>query len=212
MKKKSPEQLRSHRWYGVRDLRAFGHRSRTAQMGYDRSNYAGKPVIAILNTWSDINPCHSHFRARAEEVKRGVWQAGGFPVEMPAMSLSEPFQKPSTMMYRNLPAMETEALLRACPAPCGACVLHIAPESWVGGPLALVKTGDVIELDIPGRRLSLKVDDTELMRRKRLWSAPAPRFARGYGAMFSKHTGQANHGCDFDFLEGSVPTAEPEIH
>jgi dihydroxy-acid dehydratase len=114
--RKAPEQLRSHRWYGVKDLRAFGHRSRTAQMGYHRSDYAGKPVIALLNTWSDINPCHSHFRQRAEEVKRGIWQAGGFPVEMPAMSLSEPFQKPTTMLYRNLLAMETEELLRSYPA------------------------------------------------------------------------------------------------
>jgi len=90
-------------------------------MGYSRSDYAGKPVIAIINTWSDINPCHSHFRARAEEVKRGVWQAGGFPLEMPAISLSEPFQKPTTMLYRNLLAMETEELLRSYPVD--GCVL-----------------------------------------------------------------------------------------
>jgi dihydroxy-acid dehydratase len=115
-RRKQPEQLRSHRWYGVNDLRSFGHRSRTAQMGYSRSDYAGKPVIAIINTWSDINPCHSHFRQRAEEVKRGIWQAGGFPVEMPAITLSEPFQKPTTMLYRNLLAMETEELLRSYPA------------------------------------------------------------------------------------------------
>jgi len=114
--RKRPEQLRSHRWYGANDLRAFGHRSRTAQMGYDRSDYAGKPVIAILNTWSDINPCHTHFKQRVEEVKRGVWQAGGFPVEMPAMSLAEPMQKPTTMMYRNFLAMEVEELLRSYPA------------------------------------------------------------------------------------------------
>jgi dihydroxy-acid dehydratase len=119
--RKTPEQLRSHRWYGVKDLRAFGHRSRTAQMGYHRSDYAGKPVIAIINTWSDINPCHSHFKQRVEEVKRGIWQAGGFPVEMPAMSLSEPFQKPTTMLYRNLLALETEELLRSYPAD--GCVL-----------------------------------------------------------------------------------------
>ena len=85
-------------------------------MGYDRKDYAGKPVIAIINTWSDINQCHSHFKQRVEEVKRGVWQAGGFPVEMPAMSLSEPFQKPSAMLYRNFLAMETEELLRSYPA------------------------------------------------------------------------------------------------
>ncbi|MFY3433821.1 L-arabinonate dehydratase [Achromobacter mucicolens] len=119
--RKKPEDLRSHRWYGVKDLRSFGHRSRTAQMGYHRSDYAGKPVIAIINTWSDINPCHSHFKQRVEEVKRGIWQAGGFPVEMPAMSLSEPFQKPTTMLYRNLLAMETEELLRSYPAD--GCVL-----------------------------------------------------------------------------------------
>src|SRR5215213_9301973 len=121
MARKTPEELRSHRWYGVKDLRSFGHRSRTAQMGYDRSDYLGKPVIAIINTWSDINPCHSHFKQRVEEVKRGIWQAGGFPVEMPAISLSEPFQKPTTMLYRNLLAMECEELLRSYPAD--GCVL-----------------------------------------------------------------------------------------
>jgi dihydroxy-acid dehydratase len=119
--RKKPEELRSHRWYGVKDMRSFGHRSRTAQMGYNRSDYLGKPVIAIINTWSDINPCHSHFKQRVEEVKRGIWQEGGFPVEMPAISLSEPFQKPTTMLYRNLLAMETEELLRSYPAD--GCVL-----------------------------------------------------------------------------------------
>ena len=119
--RKTAQELRSWRWYGAQDLRAFGHRSRTAQMGYHRSDYAGKPVIAIINTWSDINPCHSHFRQRVEEVKRGIWQAGGFPVEMPAISLSEPFQKPTTMLYRNLLAMECEELLRSYPAD--GCVL-----------------------------------------------------------------------------------------
>jgi dihydroxy-acid dehydratase len=574
VKKKTPEQLRSHRWYGARDMRAFGHRSRTAQMGFDRGDYAGKPVIAIINTWSDINPCHTHFKQRVEEVKRGVWQAGGFPVEMPAMSLSEPFQKPTTMMYRNFLAMETEELLRSYPADgavlmggcdkttpalimgaismnlpaifmpagpmlrgnwggatlgsgsdswkywaelragnitekdwqeieqgiarspghCmtmgtastmtsaaeamgftlpgaasipapdsrhavmatltgkravemvwedlkprdildadaihnavtavlaiggstnaivhlialarragvmldldlfdalarktpllanirpsgkylmedfyyagglrallanlggllkanaktvngktlgeniasakvfdediirsidtalvksdslavlrgnlapdgavikppaaeaqlhqhtgkavvfadyndmaariddadlavdkdsvivlknagplggpgmpewgqlpipqkllkqgvrdmvrisdarmsgtsyGACVLHVAPESWIGGPLALVQDGDLIELDVPGRKLNLKVGDAELARRKAAWKAPAPRYERGYGAAFLQHITQANEGCDFDFLEAGAETPEPEIH
>jgi dihydroxy-acid dehydratase len=576
MARKRPEELRSHRWYGVNDLRAFGHRSRTAQMGYARSDYAGKPVIGIINTWSDINPCHTHFKQRVEEVKRGVWEAGGFPVELPAMSLSEPFQKPTTMMYRNFLAMETEEALRSYPADgavlmggcdkttpallmgaiamnlpaifmpagpmlrgswrggalgsgsdvwkywaelragkiiendwaeieqgiarspghCmtmgtastmtsaaealgmtlpgaasipaadsrhavmaaltgrrivdmvwddlkpsnlitqdsihnavsavlaiggstnavvhlialarraglkldmeafdrlaretplianirpsgaylmedffyagglpavlkqlalggrlktgagtvngatiganveraaiynedvirpldnplvasdslavlrgnlapdgaiikppaaesrlhkhagkavvfadyndmaariddpdlevdensvlvlknagpigapgmpewgqlpipkkvlargvrdmvrvsdarmsgtsyGACVLHVAPESFVGGPLALVRDGDVIELDIPARRLSLKVSDDELARRRAAWRAPPPRYARGYGRLFSEHVTQANEGCDFDFLERGAPTPDPEIH
>src|ERR1051325_9110527 len=113
---KTPEQLRSHRWFGVNDMRSFGHRSRTKQMGYALEDFQGKPVIAIINTWSDLATCHSHFRARAEEVKRGIWQAGGFPIELPALSLSENFQKPTTMMYRNLLALEVEELLRSYPA------------------------------------------------------------------------------------------------
>ena len=101
-RKRTPESLRSHRWLGVEDLRAFGHRSRMAQMGFMPEDYAGKPVIGILNTWSDLSPCHAHFRARAEEVKRGVWQAGGFPVEIPALPVTEQFMKPTSMLYRNL--------------------------------------------------------------------------------------------------------------
>lgn len=115
MSRKKPEDLRSHRWFGVEGLRSFGHHSRLAQIGYDRKDYAGKPVIGILNTWSDINPCHTHFKQRVEEVKRGVWQAGGFPLELPVISLSENFQKPSTMLYRNLLAVEAEEVLRSYP-------------------------------------------------------------------------------------------------
>ena len=110
--RKKPEELRSHRWYGVKDLRSFGHRSRTAQMGYHRSDYAGKPVIAIINTWSDINPCHTHFKQRVEEVKRGVWQAGGFPMEFPTISLGEIYLSPTSMLCRNLAAMDTEEMIR----------------------------------------------------------------------------------------------------
>jgi len=113
--KKTPEQLRSHRWFGLNDMRSFGHRSRTKQMGYALEDFQGKPVIAIINTWSDLATCHSHFRTRAEEVKRGVWQAGGFPVELPAMSVTETYMKPSPMMYRNFLAMETEELIRSQP-------------------------------------------------------------------------------------------------
>jgi len=574
IKRKKPEELRSQRWFGAQDLRSFGHRSRALQMGYTHEDYKGKPVIAIVNTWSDINHCHSHLRERAQEVKRGVWQAGGFPLEMPAISLAEVFQKPTTMMYRNFLAMETEELLRSYPvdgcvlmggcdkttpgllmgatsmnlpaiyvpagpmlrgnwqgktlgsgsdvwkywdelragnitdrdwreieegisrspgtcmtmgtastmtsvsealgfslpnassipavdsnhgrmaeysgrrivemvwedlkprdilsvksfdnaikvlmalggstnglihviamagragiqiplerfeevgrhapylvnmrpsgkylmedfyyagglvgmlegmrkllntdvltctgktlgeniagakihnsdvirtpenpmqaegglvvlrgnlAPDGAvikstaadpkllqhagramvfndyndmaarlddpnldvdadsvlvlrnagplggpgmpewgmlpipkkllkqgvrdmvrisdarmsgtsygtCVLHVAPESWVGGPLALAKTGDIIELDVPGRKLTLKVNDAELAKRRAMWKPNPPKFQRGYGKIFAEHIKQANLGCDFDFLEGTAPTAEPEIH
>jgi dihydroxy-acid dehydratase len=113
--RKTPEELRSHRWLGKNDLRSFGHRSRAKQMGYAIEDFAGKPIIAIINTWSDLNPCHSHFKTRAEEVKRGVWQEGGFPVELPAMSITETYMKPSPMMYRNFLAMEVEELLRSQP-------------------------------------------------------------------------------------------------
>ena len=121
MPPKDSKSLRSYRWFGPDDLRSFGHRSRAASMGCTQADYAGKPVIAIINTWGDINPCHSHLRERAEDVKKGVWQAGGFPVEMPAFTLGETFQKPTTMMYRNLLAMETEEMLRSYPAD--GCVL-----------------------------------------------------------------------------------------
>ena len=113
--RKSAGDFRSARWFAPDDLRAFGHRSRAMQMGYDHVDWAGKPVIAILNTWSDTNTCHTHFKQRVEEVKRGVLQAGGFPLELPAISLSESFVKPTTMMYRNLLAIEAEELLRSHP-------------------------------------------------------------------------------------------------
>jgi dihydroxy-acid dehydratase len=115
MQKKKLQDLRSQRWFGATDLRSFGHRSRTLQMGYAREDFLGKPVVGIINTWSDLAQCHSHFPERVEDIKRGIWQAGGFPVELPAMSLSEQFVKPTSMLYRNFLAMETEELLRQHP-------------------------------------------------------------------------------------------------
>jgi dihydroxy-acid dehydratase len=94
----------------------------------------------------------------------------------------------------------------------GTCVLHVAPESFVGGPLALVKSGDLIELDVERRELNLKVDGAELARRKTAWRQPERKFPRGYGAIFARHVKQADEGCDFDFLEGTAPIPEPEIH
>ena len=120
--RKTPDTLRSHRWFGRDDLRSFGHRSRAKQAGFAPEDLAGKPIIAILNTWSDANPCHAHLRLRADEVKRGVWQAGGFPMEIPLLSLGETLMKPSTMLYRNLLAMDAEEALRSYPAD-GAVLL-----------------------------------------------------------------------------------------
>ena len=116
MKKiKKPEELRSYRWTGPDDLRSFGHRSRLNQMGYSAADYKGRPVIGVINTWSDLNPCHMHLRERSAEVKRGVWQSGGFPVEIPALSITETFMKPSPLLYRNLLSMEVEEILRSQP-------------------------------------------------------------------------------------------------
>ena len=93
--RKTADALRSARWIAPDDLRSFGHRSRLKQMGYGEADYVGKPVIAILNTWNDLSQCHTHFPERVEQIKRGILQAGGFPVEIPVMSLSEMFMKPS---------------------------------------------------------------------------------------------------------------------
>ena len=114
-RKKRYEDLRSHRWFGVAGLRSFGHRSRAMQMGLDSSDWTGRPCIAVINTWSEINPCHIHFKDRVEHIKRGILQAGGLPIELPALSLSENFVKPTTMLYRNFLAMECEELLRSHP-------------------------------------------------------------------------------------------------
>src|ERR1700677_1699317 len=114
-KQKGPEDLRSATWFRPDNQRGFSHRSRMKQIGHREEDFLDKPVIAIINTWSEINPCHTHLRERAEAVKRGVWQAGGFPVEVPAFSITETFMKPSPMLYRNLLAMDTEELLRSLP-------------------------------------------------------------------------------------------------
>jgi dihydroxy-acid dehydratase len=112
---KTYDSLRSARWYATNTRMGHTHRQRTSQAGFSRLDYKGKPVIGILNTWSELNPCHIHFRERAEHVKRGVWQAGGFPVEVPVASLGEPFMKPTTGLYRNFLAMEVEEMLRCHP-------------------------------------------------------------------------------------------------
>jgi dihydroxy-acid dehydratase len=194
--RKRPEDLRSHRWYGASDMRSFGHRSRTAQMGYARSDYLGKPVIAIINTWSDINACHAHFRQRAEEVKRGVWQAGGFPVEMPAITLSEPFQKPTTMLYRNLLAMETEELLRSYPAD-GAVLMggcdKTTPALLMGAismnlPAIFLPAGPMLRGDWRGQFLGSGSDVWKFWAEKRAgnlseaaWEEIENGIARSYG-------------------------------
>ena len=137
---KQPDQLRSARWFAPDDLRSFGHRSRAMQMGYAPQDWAGKPVIAIVNTWSDINPCHTHFKQRVEDVKRGIFQAGGFPLELPAISLAEAFVRPTTMLYRNMLAMETEELIRSHPID-GAVLMGGCDKTTPGLLMGAISAG-----------------------------------------------------------------------
>ncbi|GAB3884571.1 hypothetical protein GCM10029964_045800 [Kibdelosporangium lantanae] len=163
MARKSPGQLRSARWYGGDGLRSFSHRTRTRQLGIGAEEHLGKPVIGIINTWSEINPCHIHLRERAEAVKRGVWQAGGYPVELPASALcGETFQKPTAMLYRNLLAMEVEELLRSYPVDgavlMGGCdkttpALLMGATS-AGYPAVFVPAGPMLRGNYHGRTLA----------------------------------------------------------
>ena len=115
MQKKQYKDLRSSRWFSPNDIRSFGHRSRAMQMGLGKDDWENKPIIGIINTWSDIQPCHQHFKQRVEDVKKGVYQSGGLPIELPAISLAEMYVKPTTMLYRNMLSMEVEELIRSHP-------------------------------------------------------------------------------------------------
>lgn len=139
-KKKSYADLRSSKWFAPDDLRSFGHRSRAMQMGLDKADWEGKPAIAIINTWSDINPCHAHFKHRAEDVRKGILQAGGFPIELPAMSLAEQFVKPTTMLYRNFLAMEVEELIRSHPVD-GAVLMGGCDKTTPGLVMGAISAG-----------------------------------------------------------------------
>ncbi|MFZ9809803.1 MAG: L-arabinonate dehydratase [Burkholderiaceae bacterium] len=138
--KLKPSDLRSARWFAPDDLRSFGHRSRTMQMGYAPIDWVGKPIIAVVNTWSDAQPCHAHFKHRVEDIKRGIFQAGGFPLELPALSLSESYVKPTTMLYRNMLAMETEELLRSHPVD-GAVLMGGCDKTTPGLVMGAVSMG-----------------------------------------------------------------------
>jgi dihydroxy-acid dehydratase len=196
LNRKRPEDLRSYRWLGVSDLRSFGHRSRLRQFGYDSEDWDGRPVIGIINTWSEINACHAHLRARAESVKRGVLQAGGFPIELPAMSLAEPFVKPSTMLYRNFLAMEAEELLRSHPID-GAVLLGGCDKTTpglvmgaisMGIPAIYVPAGPMLRGNWRGQPLGSGSDTWKYWTEKRAgniteeqWSEMESGIARSFG-------------------------------
>ena len=196
MARKTPGDLRSARWFAPDDLRGFGHRSRLMQMGYAKEDWAGKPCIAIINTWSGINPCHAHFRERAEDVKRGVYQAGGFPIELPALSLAENFVKPTTMLYRNLLAMEVEELIRSHPVDgvvlMGGCDKTtpglLMGATSAGVPAIYVPAGPMLRGNWNGKVLGSGSDAWKFWDERRAgnisdaeWSAIEGGIARSHG-------------------------------
>ena len=201
--RKTPADLRSRRWFGPADLRSFGHRSRAMQMGYAPEEWADKPIIAILNTWSDLQPCHSHFKTRVEDVKRGILMAGGFPVELPALSLSESFLKPTSMLYRNMLAMEAEELLRAHPVDgvvlMGGCD-KTTPALLLGAtsmniPAIFLPAGPMLRGNFQGKQLGSGSDSWKYWDELRAgtitdkeWLGVEQGIARSYGTCMTMGT------------------------
>ncbi len=203
MTRKTPETLRSARWFAPDDFRSFGHRSRMNQMGYSAADYGGKPVIGILNTWSDLNQCHAHFKHRVEDVRRGILQAGGFPAELPAMSLSESKVKPTTMLYRNFLAMETEELIRCHPVDgvvlMGGCDKTtpglLLGATSAGVPAIFVPAGPMLRGNWHGNILGSGSDAFKYWDERRAgnisekdWSEMEVGIARSYGVCMTMGT------------------------
>ena len=201
--RKRPEELRSHRWLGVSDLRSFGHRSRLRQFGYDTNDWGKKPVIGIINTWSGFAQCHAHFKHRVEDVKRGVLQGGGFPVELPAISLSESTVKPTTMLYRNFLAMETEELIRSQPVDgvvlMGGCDKTtpglILEATSAGVPAIFLPAGPMLRGNWHGKPLGSGSDVWKYWDERRAgristkdWDEMQTGIARSYGVCMTMGT------------------------
>ncbi|PRX35433.1 dihydroxy-acid dehydratase [Meinhardsimonia xiamenensis] len=202
-RRKTPEELRSARWFAPDDLRSFGHRSRAMQMGLGEEDWQGKPVIAIINTWSDLSPCHHHLRDRAEWVKRGVLQAGGLPVEMPVHSFSEQFLKPTSMLYRNMGALEVEETLRAHPID-GAVLMGGCDKSTpalvmgavsAGLPFIFLPAGPMLRGNFRGRPVGSGTDVWKFWDERRAgtigreeWEGLQGGIARSYGTCMTMGT------------------------
>jgi dihydroxy-acid dehydratase len=195
--------LRSERWLGRNDFRSFNHRSRVMQMGYDKKDWEGKPLIAIVNNWSDYNPCHMHFKQRVDDVKRGVLQAGGFPLEIPTVSLGENLIKPSALLYRNLLAMEVEEMVRAYPADgvvlMGGCD-KTTPAMLLGAtsanlPAIFLPAGPMLRGNWAGKTLGSGSDAFKYWDDKRAgliddaeWDAILSGIARSHGTCMTMGT------------------------
>jgi dihydroxy-acid dehydratase len=202
-RRKTAAELRSARWLAPDDLRTFGHLSRLMQMGYAKEEWAGRPVIAILNTWSDAQPCHSHFKSRIDDVRRGILMAGGFPMELPALSLSETFLKPTSMLYRNLLAMDAEELLRAHPVDgvvlMGGCdkttpALLLGATS-AGLPMIYLPAGPMLRGNWKGKVLGSGSDAWKYWDERRAgtisekdWTDVEAGIARSYGTCMTMGT------------------------
>ncbi|PLS19858.1 L-arabinonate dehydratase [Neptunicoccus cionae] len=195
-KKKAADQLRSTRWFGPDDLRSFGHRSRMMQMGLGPEDWEGRPVIGILNTWSEMNPCHLHFRDRAEDVKKGIAQAGGLGLEIPTISIDESFTKPTSMLYRNMIAMETEETIRSHPLD-GVVLMGGCDKSTpgltmgaisAGVPFIFLPAGPMLRGNYAGRALGSGSDAWKFWDERRAgtitaeeWVGVEGGIARSYG-------------------------------
>ena len=198
-----PEDLRSARWFAPDDLRSMGHRSRAMQIGLSEEDWAGKPVIALLNTWSDLSPCHHHLRDRAEWVKRGVLQAGGMPVELPVPDFAEQFLKPTSMLYRNLGAIEVEETLRSHPVD-GAVLMGGCDKSTpalimgalsMGLPFVFLPAGTMLRGNYAGQTLGSGTDVWKSWDERRAgtitkaqWDGVQGGIARSYGTCMTMGT------------------------
>ncbi len=140
-------------------------------------------------------------------VLRNVGPQGG-----PGMAENGMVPIPKKLVQQGVRDMVRISDARMSGTSFGTCVLHVSPESWVGGPLALVRNGDEIEINVPERTITLCVGDAELAQRRQAWQPPAPHFRRGWGQLFSQHVTQAHEGCDFGFLASREPNPEPAIH
>ncbi|MDA9019633.1 L-arabinonate dehydratase [Flavimaricola sp.] len=200
---KTYKDLRSARWFAPDDLRSMGHRSRAMQMGLDPSDWDGKPVIAIINTWSDLSPCHHHLKDRAEWVKRGILQAGGMPAELPVQDFSEQFLKPTSMLYRNMGAMEVEETLRSHPVDgvvlMGGCdkstpALVMGAVS-MGLPFIFMPAGAMLRGNYAGETLGSGTDVWKYWDERRAgtidkaqWDGVQGGIARSYGTCMTMGT------------------------
>ena len=200
---KKKDELRSARWFAPDDLRSMGHRSRAMQMGLEQEDWDGKPIIAIINTWSDLSPCHHHLRNRAEFVKKGVYQAGGMPVEMPVHSFSEQFLKPTSMLYRNMGALEVEETLRAHPID-GAVLMGGCDKSTpalimgatsMGLPFIYMPAGAMLRGNYAGEKLGSGTDVWKYWDERRAgniskeqWEGVQGGIARSYGTCMTMGT------------------------